>query len=192
MEEDLPERKTDLRREMRRLREALPLADRAERALRIERSLLALPAVREAETVLLFYAFGSEVPTRGLIRALHDREVRLLLPYLEDGTMEVAEALPGEPLTRTMYGPAEPGSRVPVSPEDIDVVIVPGLAFDREGHRLGYGGGHFDRYLTRVRPHADRVAPAFGFQVVAAVPHGPEDVPVHVVVTEAGVIDCRA
>jgi 5-formyltetrahydrofolate cyclo-ligase len=71
-------------------------------------------------------------------------------------------------------------------------VVTPGLAFDRHGRRLGYGGGHYDRYLARLGPRAVRVGIAFSIQVIEDVPAAPEDERVHVVVTDAGVIDCRA
>jgi 5-formyltetrahydrofolate cyclo-ligase len=66
--------------------------------------------------------------------------------------------------------------------------VVPGLAFDADGSRLGQGGGHYDRTLPRLRPDAVRVAFCFDFQVVARVPRAPLDQPVDVIVTERRVI----
>jgi 5-formyltetrahydrofolate cyclo-ligase len=73
----------------------------------------------------------------------------------------------------------------------VDLVVTPGLAFDRRGYRVGYGGGFYDRYLARLRPNAARTAIGFSFQVVEEVPADPGDERVHLVVTEAETIDCR-
>ena len=150
----------------------------------VEERVFSLPAVQNAATVMVFYSFGSEVPTRGIIRRLLEEGRRVLLPYMEGRTMEAAELRPGDPLATTAYGPKEPSRRVPVDPMEVDVVITPGLAFDRSGFRIGYGGGNYDRYLARLGAHATRVGIAFHPQVIGSVPHGPADEPVDVVVTD--------
>ncbi len=185
--------KRALRHRMRRVRGAIPPEHRQELARRAESHLLALPEVRSAGTVMLFYSFGTEIPTSGMIERLLAGGHRVLLPYLagQDG-MEAAVVLPGQSLVRTTYGPKEPPARVAVDPAEVDVVIAPGLAFDRRGHRLGYGGGHYDRYLRRLSPRAVRIGIGFAVQVVEGVPGEPEDERVDLVVTDAGVIDCRA
>jgi 5-formyltetrahydrofolate cyclo-ligase len=102
--------------------------------------------------------------------------------------MEAAEVRPGSRLEATDYGPKEPADRIAVDPDRIDVVITPGLAFDRAGRRLGYGGGHYDRYLTRLGAHAARVGIGFTAQVVDAIPAEATDEPVDVIVTDERVI----
>lgn len=173
---------------MREARAAIPAATRLERSAEIERRLLALPEVRGARGVLVFASFGTEVATDGIIRALHDAGARVFLPYRGSERLEAAEVGPGDPLVPSAYGPREPASPRPVDPAEIDLVIAPGLAFDRRGGRLGYGGGDFDRYLGRIRPDATRIALAFADQVVPEVPTGAHDVPVDLVVTEDSVI----
>jgi 5-formyltetrahydrofolate cyclo-ligase len=117
---------------------------------------------------------------------------RLLLPYLSEETvMEAAEVLPGEALEPTHYGPREPGRRVAVDPDQVDLVVTPGLAFDGEGNRLGYGGGHYDRYLARMGRGALRVGAAFSLQIVERIPTEPGDERVDVVVTDEGLLDVR-
>jgi 5-formyltetrahydrofolate cyclo-ligase len=180
--------KEALRRRMRRVRSGIPAEERARRAQAVHSRLFALPEVRGARTVLLFYSFGSEVATGGMAaRALAEGK-RLLLPYLEADGMEAAEVRPGEPLAPTSYGPKEPSRRVAVDPASVDLVVTPGLAFDPEGRRLGYGGGHYDRFLGRLGPGAARVGVAFEDQMVEGVPEAPEDQRVDLVVTEARVI----
>jgi 5-formyltetrahydrofolate cyclo-ligase len=176
---------------MRALRGTMPAEARAEAAGRVAGRLFALPEVTAARAVLLFYSFGSEVPTSSMAQHLLDSGVRLLLPFLHDGAMEAAEVRPGESLVHSEYGPKEPGRRVPVDPVEVDVVITPGLAFDRNGRRLGYGGGHYDRYLKRLGTGALRAGIGFHLQVLDEVPAEPHDERVDVVVTDAETIECR-
>jgi 5-formyltetrahydrofolate cyclo-ligase len=173
---------------MRRIRAAIPPEERAARAARVEARLLALPELRDARTVLLFYSFGAEVPTAVLARRLLERGFRVLLPYLAGDAMEAAEVRPGSRLEATDYGPKEPAERIAVEPERIDAVIAPGLAFDRRGARLGYGGGYYDRYLARLEAHAARIGIAFAEQVVDEVPEEELDQPVDLIVTDGEVI----
>jgi 5-formyltetrahydrofolate cyclo-ligase len=187
-----PSPKADLRAEMRRLRGSIPPGERARLAELAEETLFTVDAIHEAATVMLFYAFGTEVATAGMAERVVRAGKRLLLPYLEEAGMEAAEVRPGDPLHPTEYGPREPPRRVPVDPRTVDVVVAPGLAFDRQGHRLGYGGGHYDRYLGRLGDRATRIGVAFSLQLVDLVPTEPEDVPVDIVVTDAGVIQTRS
>jgi len=183
--------KEAMRHEMRARRAALGAPERLAAAATVEEAVLAHPAVRGARTILVFYSFGSEVPTSGLIERLLAGGHRVLLPFLDGGAMEAAEVRPGETLVHTSYGPKEPARRVAVDPAEVDVVITPGLAFDRAGRRLGYGGGHYDRYLVRLAPGTLRVGVGFAVQIAEAVPAGEMDQRVDVVVTEAGTVDCR-
>lgn len=180
-----------MRRRMKRLRARIPPGERARLSARIEEALFALPEVARARTLLLFYSFGSEVATRDMVRRALDGGIRVLLPYLDEGRMEAAEVQPGDELRPTDYGPREPALAAPVDPGEVEVVVTPGLAFDRAGRRLGYGGAHYDRFLDRLGPEAVQVGIAFSAQLVDEVPAGPSDRRVQVVVTEAGAIDCR-
>jgi len=182
--------KAALRNTMRQVRGRLSSEERARSAVRIEDRLFGLPGFAVARTVLLFSSFGSEVPTGRIAVRLLSEGRRIFMPFLQDDVMHAAEVLPGQPLVPSSYGPEEPPSRAPVDPNDIDAVVAPGLAFDRAGFRLGYGGGHFDRYMRSMKPGAMRVGIAFHPQVVDAVPHGGRDVPVHFVVTDEETIVC--
>jgi 5-formyltetrahydrofolate cyclo-ligase len=169
---------------MRSLRAALPPEERARLAALVEAGLLALPQTAAAHTVMVFSSFGSEVPTDGIVRRVLAAGHRVLLPYLDSAALEAAELQPGETPVPSAYGPAEPPSRVPVDPGEVDLVVVPGLAFDRQGNRVGYGGGHYDRYLARLDRDAVRVGIAFHLQLVEGVPNGPGDERVDLVITD--------
>ncbi|MGH2691455.1 MAG: 5-formyltetrahydrofolate cyclo-ligase [Actinomycetota bacterium] len=189
---DAREEKDSLREEMTRLRASISLPERIRLADLVEETLFGLSEVRSAGTVLLFYSFGTEVATGGMSARLLGSGKRLLLPYLtEDGVMEAAEVRPGESLDPSDYGPSEPRSRVAVDPSAVDLVVAPGLAFDRAGNRLGYGGGHYDRFLARMGRGAVRVGIAFSLQIVRSIPVEPGDERVDIVATDQESFDVR-
>jgi len=186
----LTEEKAALREAMRAARAAIPAGERARRSAEVERHLLSLGAIRDATTVLMFRSFGSEVETAGILRRLAEAGGTVLLPAIRDGELVAVPYRPGDRLVASGFGPLEPVAGVPVDPVLVDAVVAPGLAFDRQGYRLGYGGGYFDRFLRRLRDGAARVGIGFSIQLVEAVPHGPGDERLDAVVTELEAIDC--
>jgi 5-formyltetrahydrofolate cyclo-ligase len=184
----IDDRKAALRAEMRRRRAQIPGAERTRLAEEVQQRLFSLAELRTPRTVMVFSSFGSEVPTEDLISGLRARGHRVLLPIVEDDTLEAVRFEPGDPMIETTYGPREPAGRVPVDPDEIDVVIIPGLAFDRRGRRLGYGGAYFDRYLPRLATHAVTVGIGFHRQLVKAVPSDRHDVRLDMVVTDREIV----
>ena len=184
----LRDRKRALRDRMRHIRSALPPAERGRRSISIERRLFELPEVRSARTVLAFHSFESEVSTTGILERALAQGKRVLLPAVGRDRMEAVDYSAETPLARASYGALEPVNNDPVDPAEVDLVIAPGLAFDRAGNRLGYGGGYFDGFLRRVHGGCSSVGVCFHEQLIDAVPCGPDDVPVLVVVTDAEVI----
>jgi 5-formyltetrahydrofolate cyclo-ligase len=184
--------KRELRARVRALRDAIPEEERRTMGRALEARLFSLPELARAGTVLVFSSFGSEVPTAGIVERLARQGRRVALPRVAGGEIEARTYRPGDPLVRAPFGALEPAGGEVVPPEDLDVAIVPGLAFCRHGYRVGYGGGYFDRFLPRTRPDALRVGICFHVQLVEEVPHGPGDVPVDAVVTDREVVRCRA
>ena len=88
------------------------------------------------------------------------------------------------------FGIPEPMELMKVSYKSIDAVIVPGVAFDKNGYRIGFGFGHYDKFLKKT-PHAVKIGLAFEFQIVDSVPKEEHDVPVDFIITEKRVIDCK-
>jgi len=193
-ERSVAEAKAALRQRMHRLRQSLTEDERAERGGRAGELLLASSLLAGAATVMVFRSFGAEIPTQPAIEALAAQGARLALPYVRGRVMEAAPYRLGDALLTTAFGPLEPEAPVAMDPSVIDLVLVPGLAFDRSGFRVGYGGGHYDRFLPRLRPDAVQVGFAFDLQLLSGgeVPRGPNDEPVRFVVTEREVVDCRA
>jgi 5-formyltetrahydrofolate cyclo-ligase len=187
----LRDQKAALRRRLRERRARLRPDERLRRAALIERRLFAIPGFSEAAVVLLYSSFGTEVPTQAMIRRLLESGRRVFLPYLDQSVMRVAELDKETELVPSGYGPEEPRDPVAADPALIDVVVAPGLAFDRRGHRLGYGSAHYDRCLRSLPERVVRVGVGFHEQLVHAVPHGRGDEPLDFVVTDRETITCR-
>jgi 5-formyltetrahydrofolate cyclo-ligase len=182
--------KEGLRARMQAERAAILPLVRLALSERIEQRLAALPEVVAASRVFLFSSFGTEVPTQRMIRRFHAEGKTVLLPYIRGGEMGAAPFPRGAWLVETEYGPKEPHNPFGVPPSEIELAVVPGLAFGRDGTRVGYGAGHYDRYLARMDPAATRVGIAFAVQLLDSVPSGPADERLDHVVTDEETVDC--
>jgi 5-formyltetrahydrofolate cyclo-ligase len=182
----LKARKRAVRRAAVERRDLLSEDERSAKSERIVERVLALPEVGAAGTVMAFWSFGSEVETSALIERLHAGK-RVVLPRVAEGDILAVAYAPGDPVTATTFGAMEPAGADVVPPEEVDVVIVPGVAFDRRGGRVGYGGGFYDRLFAKA-PSVPAVAVAFAVQLVDEVPQGRSDARVDLIVTEDEVI----
>lgn len=179
----LEEAKRALRRTALDARRSLDDGARRAASDRIVERILALPDVLRARTVLTYAATADEADLGGLMVALRDRSIRTLFPRVRDEHLELVAASDLLTLTLGYRGVREPAGPS-VDPDVVDVALVPGVAFDVVGGRLGHGGGHYDRLLAALPATALRVGVAFSCQVVPRVPCGPDDEPVDIVVTE--------
>jgi len=185
--------KRALRVEHRARRDALPAAIRAAAAAaittRVERELLAtLPA---GAIVCLYDAIGTEVPTRAIAERALARGLVLAYPRLVRGQLPLAlhRATPDQLAAATLRIPEPPSSAPEIDAVEIAVVLLPGLAFDRRGARLGWGRGHYDATFADA-PTAVRVGVAFESQLVARLPTDEHDLFVHLIATEAALHRC--
>jgi 5-formyltetrahydrofolate cyclo-ligase len=184
--DELKKAKRAVRQAVLAARDAVPPAERVRRGELVAGRFLGLPEVAAAGSVLLFWSFGSEVPTLPMIEALHARGVRTALPRIVEGDLEIRSFVPGDPMTQTSFGAREPSGGRALG--HVDVVCTPGVAFDLEGRRVGYGGGFYDRLLPSL-PAAARIAVAFDLQVLEApLPSGRFDETLDALVTESRVL----
>jgi 5-formyltetrahydrofolate cyclo-ligase len=143
-------------------------------------------------TIHLSLSVGSEVSTRNLVNEARHRGVRVAVPVTitAERRLLLTELVDGVPLVPGPFGIPEPpaDARVPVAIESVGAVVVPGLAFDLQGNRLGWGAGYYDRLLAGVRPGVPVVALAFECQIVPAIPSMGHDVRMSAIVTEQRVI----
>ena len=186
---DLKRAKRAVRRRVLAARDEMPVSEREDRSARIAERVMSLPEVGRASTVMAFWAFGSEPDTAPLIAALHARGVRVALPKIVEGDLQLRAFVPGDPVTMTSFGAGEPVDGEVIDPSEIDVVVTPAVAFDRSGRRVGYGGGFYDRFLPKTRPDSIRVGIGFDVQLVDDdLPNGHFDLRVDAVVTDAEVV----
>jgi 5-formyltetrahydrofolate cyclo-ligase len=188
--------KAALRSEVLARRAALSPEEVVERSQRTVERVAALRAFHEAKAVLLFASFGTELRTEGLIERCLAAGQDVVLPRVIRSTrhlgLHVIHSL-DEDCEPGCWGIREPvsGRCLEVGPREVDFVVVPGVALDLLGNRLGYGGGFYDRLLAEVRPDLwpDCIAAlAFECQIVAEVPHQEKDLPVPLIITEERVL----
>ena len=168
-------------------RDALPPAERAAASQAIAARIVALPEFAAAPSVLLTLPFRSEWDTRLVASAALAADKALLVPRV-DPVARVLSLHRIESLTDAVVpgyrGIPEPRAEAPhASPNDVAFALVPGVAFDGGGRRLGYGGGYYDRLLPLLPRGAPRIAGAFEVQLVDTVPAAGHDLAVDMIVT---------
>jgi 5-formyltetrahydrofolate cyclo-ligase len=184
--------KAVLRKRARALRSTIPSAAIAERSAKIREAALALDVVRQARSVALFYPIESrsEVDLRPMDSALRARGVAIAYPAIDAETRVMTFRFVNDPeaMEERGLGFREP-STAELEAATLDVIIVPALAIDPRGHRLGYGAGFYDRTLPRFCPPARKVGVAYDFQLTPDLPVTEGDIPLDFVVTDARVFD---
>ena len=188
MDMDIRAAKKALRAEMKARREAFGKAACNESSRRIFARLQTLPEWQNARTAHLYVgALPGEVRTLPIIRWCWEEGRTVIVPVAgNDRVMRHSLLSPATSLTRTRWGGLEPRDAEPADPLAADVVIVPGVAFDRAGNRLGMGGGFYDRFLSTVT--VPKIALAHTFQIVQAIPVDGHDRRVDIIVTPDEVI----
>lgn len=182
--------KADIRERARSARRCLDPGFCADAAERIAEDLLSLPELRVARVVMAYAASPEELDPAPVIEALHGLGKAVALPRVESpGVLGVHLFAHGDELEGGAFGIRQPYAHAPRLPfESIDAVIVPGVAFDSLGRRVGYGGGYYDRLLPQLRPDCLRIGIAYDEQLAEELPAEDHDERVHVVVTPTRVI----
>ena len=200
MTEDLAAQKRALRDRMRAARAGVSLNTDARVALTVSavERLLSLPVFTQVEgrTIAGYVAVGGELSPAGALSYVGDSGGIVALPRVSDVPPRLRFHLmaAGTRVRPGRFGLSEPPDTAPeIAARDLAVMIVPGLAFDAAGRRLGFGGGYYDGVIDDARAGGAAVIGfAYDFQIVDRVPAGPDDRGVDVVVTDARVIQARA
>lgn len=146
---------------------------------------------KEAKNIFIYISYDSEINTRGIInKALKDNK-KIYVPRTEFKTrfMDAVEITSLDNLVESEYGILEPSMEEPhIEPNELDLIVVPGVAFDRNGGRMGYGAGFYDRYFKRISEdrikRVPKLALAYDFQILEKIPMNEQDVPVNCIITE--------
>ncbi|MCL2669280.1 MAG: 5-formyltetrahydrofolate cyclo-ligase [Syntrophaceae bacterium] len=183
--------KKEIRRQVLAIRDALTAREIEDKSRAVVSRLTGLAEVEQSVTLMVFLAFGNEVNLDGLIQWGWSRRKRIVVPYCHpgEGTLAAYRISSFAELDPGFYGirAPRPGELRPVPPAEVDAVIVPGVAFDRRGCRIGYGGGYYDRFLGEAA-YAARIGAAFACQIVPEIPQKPHDISVDAIATEAETI----
>lgn len=183
-----------LREQILARRDALSPALRAAASRDMTQKLLAEPGYINARSVLAYMGFGTEVETATFVaQVLHDGKL-LALPRIHKASqsLRLHRVNRLDELVSGVWGIREPHVDAPtVSLDEIDFVLMPGVAFDRAGARLGYGAGYYDRLLANGARKAQRVTAAFDVQLVETVPTDERDQRLDIIITENQIIHAQ-
>ena len=182
----LDEQKKKIRKDVLSLRNALPKTELEAMSRSICSRFTRLPVVKDCSAVMIFLSFGSEINTDYLIEWLWRQKKTVLVPLCKPETreMDIIPITTFDDLEPGYFGIREPKKdfRPPVAKEIIDMVVVPAVAFDRCGYRVGYGGGYYDRFLVGM--DVPRIGLAFSCQIIPEAPVDEYDLAVQGIVTE--------
>tara|TARA_B100000700_G_scaffold331005_1_gene460711 strand:- start:2100 stop:2690 length:591 start_codon:yes stop_codon:yes gene_type:complete len=171
-----------------RTRDAISKTDRRQYSEKIYNFLLSMPVIKSSSTIHTYVSKDSEVATHLFIATLLENNINVVCPrMLKHNQLEHSAINSFEDLQKNKFGILEPKKELlPFSINNLDVIIVPGLAFTRTGCRLGYGGGFYDRFLTK----ANVVSIGLGFdkQIINQLPHNKDDSILDYIVTEKEII----
>lgn len=184
--DETSEDKQSLRREMRARRSLLSAEEWERRSAEI---CFHLQSLEEFKATSVFHAFwpietNREVDLRNLIRQAHSEGKLVLLPKINGALLDFLPFTGDQDLVPGPFGVLEPALGTPLDPSLVGLFLLPALALDKTGARLGYGGGYYDRMLRQMK--CLKIAPAFDFQVIERVPVSSLDIPIDVLVTESG------
>ena len=173
--------KSDIRNLMRTRRREVDPEEREEASAAICDAVWARADVQAAVAAkhpfAVYLANDDEIDLAPLVERLWAADVAVAVPYwhAESGTYRLAIYTNASTLIEGFHGIMEPAETYDIAPSDIGVWIVPGLAFTRDGRRIGYGGGWYDRYLAAAAPDAVALAVAYPFQILDDIPTDPND-----------------
>ena len=193
--ESVAKTKIEIRKTIIQKREALGDLEKDEKNLAIAQRLFGMDEFKKSKTIFCFLSTSFEVQTERIIRESLRLGKQVLVPLLDPGENLKASRIPSMDIDFVLgeYDVRQPAPKfrdiVPFS--NIDFVVVPGLAFDSFGNRIGYGGGFYDKFFKKITGNVSRVAVGYDFQLFNLVPHSDLDEPVHFLITETKALRCR-
>jgi len=176
MSDEIVRSKKALRREIKALKKEISPRERHIRSEMIMKKVENHPAFASARTVFIFWSMDDEVDTRDLIKKWADRK-RFILPAVNGNELHLKEFTGIQKLVSgATYEIPEPEGKPFIDYDDIDLAIIPGVAFDRDNNRLGRGKAYYDKTLHRLKGKAELIGICYDFQLVDKVPTEPHDV----------------
>jgi len=208
--------KQTLKQEIFQKRKSLSKEEVIEKSRLIKENLLSLEEFKKAENIMFYVSFGNEVDTREAIKELlAKKEKTVIVPYVLENypILQLSELKNFDWLEPKTFGILEPKELYirEFNYEKIDLILIPGIVFDKKGYRVGYGHGYYDRFLKILRNSkgisgtpkiskkfsralkkgVKKIGLAFELQVVDEIPEEEHDVPVNIIITEKRVLRCN-
>lgn len=169
---------------MRTKRRKMTADEVLSKSARIQKQLFSFDKYVNAKTVMLYVSAFNEPSTIEIIKDATDRKKRVVLPVSDTATETIVlsylDSL--DDLAAGAYGISEPRTIKPADTADIDFILVPGLAFDKNGNRMGFGKGYYDKLLCKT--DAEKTALCYEFQLFDDIPAGEHDIPMNTIITE--------
>ncbi len=186
--------KQEIRRKVLESRQQIPPSRRREYSLHIYERLIQLDVFRNCSNVMAYMDFKNEVETMPVIKHCLSEGKKVVVPVCIKETRQLLLSELKDPereLTPGTFGVPEPAAGYirPFPREDLDLILVPAVAFDKLGSRIGYGAGYYDRFFDGLTRSIPSIGLAFEMQIIDRVPAGPNDRPVDYVITEKRLID---
>lgn len=182
--------KKKLRKKIQNKRNSLPVLDRKKRSKIIAEKFFSTVYYNDSNNILIYYPFRSEIDVTIIIRQALKNKKNIILPGVYNRKLKLfyINNLKKQ-LEMGAYGIMEPitGLCRAAKISDIDLVIVPGLVFDKNLNRLGYGGGFYDRLLPLIPAGVKKIAPCFDIQVVESIPVSEHDIKVDLLITDTNI-----
>lgn len=183
------ESKSKIRKRILNVRNNMSKEDVKKNSNAIMDKITGLDIYKQSKVVFIYMDFKNEVMTSNLIKRMLSEKKRVVIPYTDSiNTVLIPSEITKESdLKQNSFGYFEPKSILPVNIEEIDLVIVPGVVFDKNLNRIGFGKGYYDKILNRLKPSAKKVALAHDFQVLEDIPAEEHDVKMDMIITEKNI-----
>lgn len=179
--------KKAMRSDMAKIREAIPQKQRKIKDEIIKNKFLESESYKNAQTIFIYVSFASEVGTHEIIKKalLDNKNVCVPKVISQSEGMDVISIKSFDELKDGKFGILEPlTSENKIDPSKIDMVVIPGLAFDLNGGRLGYGGGYYDRLLVELKSETPKIALAYSSQIIEKVYMNENDIYINSIITD--------
>ena len=188
------EEKKELRKKILKIRKEMDINKKRKFDNIIHNKFLKSKFYSQCGNIFVYISYDSEIDTKTIIRKALEDGKNIYVPRTNYNTklMEAVKISSLENLIEDKYGILQPTeSRLAVELEEIDLIIMPGVAFDNNGGRMGYGGGFYDRYMSKCSKNIQKISLAYDFQILDDVPMDSHDTRVNFIITENKEIVCN-
>lgn len=156
-------------------------------------NLIKIPIFEKSKKIMVYLSFKNEVDTFKLISFCQKKGKDIIVPFTIEKDKRIVPSLIKDidkELVKSKFGYLQPSPEhlKPIDDKEIDLIIVPGVAFDRLGYRIGFGGGYYDRFLSKLKHKVTTIGLAYDFQIISRVPAEEFDIPLDYIVTEKRII----